>query len=780
MYIESIAIESFGSYKNFACSFDRGINIIEGPNEAGKTTLGAFIKFIFYGLNRKASQGSLAEIRRFRSWDSDLAAGSLIFTHDGKRYRIERSIRPAAKASGGESVKIIDLSTNSECFKGEHPGKLFFGVEEDAFSQTAYVGQTDGGKVNGKTVTAAIENMLFAGDETVSTSSAQKKLDEARIILRYKVRRGGKIVELEDTLEDLMRRRERARSDNKILLGKESEKKELSERFEKEKSELEILEKRLERAREREKLDRFKYYDELSANASTKEKEYGETVEGGTFEGFLPDNEYIQKIETLRTKLTYLSTQTRQSEDDKSALGNGKMTEEDRTLIGKVRDDGGIEKIKENVRSLSKKRQNLLFGGITVLLFGVLAFVFSLYCFFGFEAADIIVFGLSSMLTGVCAAVIGVAITCFAVFMLVLSSSNAKKRSAVLDRYAVFTVEEIEERFSASSHRLYLQNIYDERLASIDDRHKKLKVETENLTEEMKALLALWGREYTDSDTPLQIAQEVRELLKKIENASSEKAKAISARDAFAKTLEEYNRDEIARYLDESAEYGDIEEGTAGIVKVDFDRRSEENRELGDEIRLIELDIAKLSATAEDPTGLSDEIARLSAEKEDYEICHDAYILAIESISNAADKLRDDIAPRLAMHASSMMRKETMGKYEQLGVDENLSLAYGVDTGGVGNIVTRDIDYLSEGTKDLAYISLRIALVGLLFTKAKPPVLFDESFARLDDTRLENMFSVLDEVAKSGCQIFIFTSQTRDAKIMGKVGSSKHILLSNN
>ncbi len=774
MYIESVAIESFGSYKNFACTFDRGINIIEGPNESGKTTLGAFIKFIFYGLSRKAPQGALAEIRRFKSWDNDLAAGSLIFAHGGKRYRIERNIRPSAKASGGENVKIIDLATNSECFKGEHPGKLFFGVEEDAFSQTAYVGQADGGKVNGKTVTAAIENMLFAGDETVSTSSAQKKLDEVRIILKHKVRRGGKIVELEDTIDSLLRRRETARADNRLLFGKESEKRELSERFEKEKRELEIMEKRLERAREREKLSKFEYYDSLGTVASDKEKKYGELVEKGTFEGFLPDGDYIQKIESLRTKINYLITQIKQIEDDKTALGNGKMTEEDRVLAEKVREDGGIEKIRENVRSLSKKRRSFFFSGITVLVFGALMLALSAYCFLTNAA----MFGISSAVSGVCTAAIGLALACFAVFMTVLSSLYQKKRLGIFDRYAVFSLDEIEERFSASSHRLYLQNIYDEKLSSIYERHKKLKIEAEKLESDMKALLGMWGREYTSPESPLRVIEEVRDLIKKLENASSEKDKAISARDAFVKTLEEYNREEIAKYLEGSAEYGDLEDGTAGAVKIDFDRRSAENRELGDEIRLLELDIAKLSATAEDPTGLSDEIERLASKKEKYDLCHDAYMLAIESISNAADKLRDDVAPRLAMQASSMMRKETMGKYEQLGVDENLSLAYGSDTGGVGNIVTRDIEYLSEGTKDLAYISLRIALVGLLFTKAKPPVLFDESFARLDDTRLENMMSVLDEVSRSGCQIFIFTSQTRDAKIMEKIGTAKHILLS--
>ena len=146
MYIESVAIESFGSYKNYACIFERGINIIEGPNESGKTTLGAFIKFIFYGLGKKAStQGGLSEVKRYRSWENDTASGSLVLEYDGKKYRIERIIKPGTRAQ--ESVKIVDLETMTECFKGEHPGRLFFGVEEEVFSQTAYVGQADGGKI---------------------------------------------------------------------------------------------------------------------------------------------------------------------------------------------------------------------------------------------------------------------------------------------------------------------------------------------------------------------------------------------------------------------------------------------------------------------------------------------------------------------------------------------------------------------------------------------------------------------------------------------------------
>ena len=48
MFINSITISAFGKLKNCNFEFKNGINLLCGPNEAGKTTLLEFIKFIFY------------------------------------------------------------------------------------------------------------------------------------------------------------------------------------------------------------------------------------------------------------------------------------------------------------------------------------------------------------------------------------------------------------------------------------------------------------------------------------------------------------------------------------------------------------------------------------------------------------------------------------------------------------------------------------------------------------------------------------------------------------
>ena len=53
MIIEKIQIHSFGKLEDFTLTLDEGVNIIEGPNESGKSTIAACIRFIFYGSTAK-------------------------------------------------------------------------------------------------------------------------------------------------------------------------------------------------------------------------------------------------------------------------------------------------------------------------------------------------------------------------------------------------------------------------------------------------------------------------------------------------------------------------------------------------------------------------------------------------------------------------------------------------------------------------------------------------------------------------------------------------------
>ncbi|MGN1082941.1 MAG: ATP-binding protein, partial [Candidatus Avispirillum sp.] len=51
MYIKKIHIDSFGPLRDKELELCDGLNIIEGENESGKSTVAMFIKFMLYGLS---------------------------------------------------------------------------------------------------------------------------------------------------------------------------------------------------------------------------------------------------------------------------------------------------------------------------------------------------------------------------------------------------------------------------------------------------------------------------------------------------------------------------------------------------------------------------------------------------------------------------------------------------------------------------------------------------------------------------------------------------------
>ena len=113
----------------------------------------------------------------------------------------------------------------------------------------------------------------------------------------------------------------------------------------------------------------------------------------------------------------------------------------------------------------------------------------------------------------------------------------------------------------------------------------------------------------------------------------------------------------------------------------------------------------------------------------------------------------------------------TAGKYSELGLSADLEISANVD----GN--TRSIEALSRGTRDAAYISLRMALVELICGDNPPPFTFDEGFSLLDDVRTKNMLTMLFAYTRNGGQCLLFTCHKRETELLRGVGDFNHIVL---
>lgn len=784
MVIEKITIGHFGGVKDYECSFTDGINLIEGRNEAGKTTIGTFIKFIFFGLSSKTKGGSLSERRKYQSWETDSAEGSLEFSHKGGHYRIERSLKPASsgssRAQGRETITIIDLETGTECLKGEDPGRYFFGVTDEVFCQTAFVGQADGGKIDGSLVGAAIENMLFAGDETISTKQATKKLEEGRTMLLYKNKKGGQIYDLQNEREKLTRRLEVARSDQATIISCEADKSALEEELQKNRVHTKQLSDQLDRADAFRQMEGYRRLKELNAVYHEKGVALDAQKQALSHEGFLPDERFVSLLEESQREIAYSEAALERAVNNKERLGGDRLDAADRALLKQAQEDGGAEGVADLIDQYRHKRKiSNIMGGFFIFFLTIFwAAVGSIFAFLPSISKIALVANITMREIGFAIYGLAALMLILGIIFMVRGKKCTNNIRDLIASYGALSEEDLYAHIRSSEQRRRDQRVYEEKKADAEREIAALRQELGGKIQLAEGLLARMGRTYSVKDDLTAAASEARKIIRTLGEATAEVKEAKAAADAVRTTLGGQSEEALEAILARTEAAGNIPEEELPKLRADHDAAVEENQRLQKEIHSRELELARLTATAENPATIADSISEKDALLGKLSLKHDALRLACDSIERAADSLRRNVAPKLSGQASSLMRKSTDGKYETIGVNDKLDMEYGAQNADSIGYTTRDIDFMSAGTRDLAYISLRLALVGLLFHKSQPPMFFDESFARLDDNRLASMFGLLREYAAGSSQIFLFTSQHRDAHILAEQGEFNHIKLS--
>ena len=100
MNITEIQIERYGVWRNVSLAVpSAGLNVVYGPNEAGKTTLMRFIRSVLYGYGRQEPASSAAR-------GDVIQDGSLVINADGASCRIRRVSRVGTRGL----VSVMGLS----------------------------------------------------------------------------------------------------------------------------------------------------------------------------------------------------------------------------------------------------------------------------------------------------------------------------------------------------------------------------------------------------------------------------------------------------------------------------------------------------------------------------------------------------------------------------------------------------------------------------------------------------------------------------------------------
>ena len=114
MIIRKLEIAGFGKFQNFSLEFSPSCNVIYGENEAGKSTIHAFIQAMLYGIPSSPSRKE--EFFRHRPFSKNLPfGGSLIFSFQGKDYRLSRNFLSSGNAEiFPEEIKLSEGNSSYE------------------------------------------------------------------------------------------------------------------------------------------------------------------------------------------------------------------------------------------------------------------------------------------------------------------------------------------------------------------------------------------------------------------------------------------------------------------------------------------------------------------------------------------------------------------------------------------------------------------------------------------------------------------------------------------
>lgn len=200
----------------------------------------------------------------------------------------------------------------------------------------------------------------------------------------------------------------------------------------------------------------------------------------------------------------------------------------------------------------------------------------------------------------------------------------------------------------------------------------------------------------------------------------------------------------------------DFESGTGEAAAL-YQRRSA-LESVRTRLRTQQAQLTGAALAVGDPMALKSEHAQLLEQRDALERQYAALALAIETLGRADAELQSRFSPQLAQKAADYMDYLTGGRYDELVLARDLS----AKARSADDSTPRDTAYLSAGTADLLYLSVRLALCELTCPTDDPcPLVLDDTLVNFDDARAARARALFREIAQHR-QVILFTCHERD------------------
>lgn len=181
MRINDLKINAYGNIEDKELHLKKGINIIHGANESGKSTLLNFIISSFYGISKTKDGKALSDYEKYKPWNSNEFSGKIQYELDnGEKFEIFRDFNKKNPKIYNE--KLEEISDKFEVDKKE--GSKFFleqtGIDKQTYLSTVVSVQEEVrlNEKNQNILVQKIANLAGTGEDNVSYKKAITKLQE--------------------------------------------------------------------------------------------------------------------------------------------------------------------------------------------------------------------------------------------------------------------------------------------------------------------------------------------------------------------------------------------------------------------------------------------------------------------------------------------------------------------------------------------------------------------------------------------------------------------------
>ena len=135
---------TFGKLEHETLVLQPGLNILEAPNEWGKSTWCAFLVAMLYGIDtrQQTTKTALADKERYAPWSGVPMSGRMDILWNGRAVTLERTSKPRApfgvfRAYETESGLAVPELTGANC------GEMLLGMEKEVFLRAAFLRLAD-------------------------------------------------------------------------------------------------------------------------------------------------------------------------------------------------------------------------------------------------------------------------------------------------------------------------------------------------------------------------------------------------------------------------------------------------------------------------------------------------------------------------------------------------------------------------------------------------------------------------------------------------------------